>query len=305
MTMRLPDFIIVGAMKSGTSTLRDLLTLREDLFLPPGEVHFFSDESKYARGIEWYASLFSGSQSAVSVGEKTPTYSYLPHCAARIHQHLPNVKLVWLFREPVARTYSHYWHSVKNGSERLTFPRAIELEPERIVKDRWRGYQLRSTYHLEVERYLALFPRAQMHFLLLEHLLRDPLRETNALLAFLGVKPLEATPHLPRSNQTYIPKSRTAQWAIRRLFRLRTRPYQVLSKINRRAVPGYPRLDADIQAQLRKKFLEPNRKLAVLTGLDLSVWTTPSQPDGLARGSETTHPTVSPLPSSRTATPPE
>ncbi len=144
MTMRLPNFIIVGAMKSGTSTLRDLLTLRDDVFLPPGEVHFFSDDEKYARGMDWYASLFATAQTAVAVGEKTPTYSYLPECAVRIHQHLPDVKLVWLFRDPVARTYSHYWHSVKNGSERLSFHAAIETESDRVRKDRWRGYQLRK-----------------------------------------------------------------------------------------------------------------------------------------------------------------
>ena len=270
--MRLPNFIIVGAMKSGTSTLRDLLTLRDDIFLPAGEVHFFSDEKKYARGIEWYASLFASADGAAAVGEKTPTYSFVPECADRIHRHLPDVKLVWLFRNPVSRTYSHYWHSVKNGSERLSFRTAIQTESQRVLKDFWRGYQQRSLYHQQVEHYLRVFPKEQMHFLLLEHLLMNPLREVNPLLTFLGVEPLASAPPLPRSNQTFIPRSRTAQWAIRRLFEQRTPPYHVLSRFNRRTSPGYPAIDPGMRAQLRERFREPNRKLAEVTGLDLSLW---------------------------------
>lgn len=278
--MTLPNFIIVGAMKSGTSTLRDLLTLRHDVFLPPGEVHFFSDEDKYARGMAWYESLFSAATDAVAVGEKTPTYAYLPECAGRIHTALPEVKLVWLFRDPVARTYSHYWHSVKNGSERLPFRAAIATEADRVGKDPWRGYQRRSMYHEQVERYLKLFPRTQMHFLLLEHLLRDPLRETNSLLSFLGVERLAQAPPLPRSNQTFIPRNRTTQWAIRRVFRPRTRPYQFLSRFNRRATPGYPPLDPALRAQLRDTFVRPNQRLAELTGLDLAVWNAADRRNG-------------------------
>jgi hypothetical protein len=265
-------------MKSGTSTLRDLLTVRDDVFLPPGEVHFFSDEEKYARGIEWYASLFASANGAVAIGEKTPTYCYLPVCADRIHQHLPDVKLVWLLREPVARTYSHYWHSVKNGSERLSFQAAIESEEERVVKDRWRGYQLRSLYHQQVESYLRHFSMSQMHFLLMENLLKDPLPEVNGLLSFLGVEPLQSVPKLPRSNQTFIPRSRTIQWAIRRLFQQRTRPYRLLSGLNRRGEPGYPKLDPALRAKLRERFREPNRKLADLTGLDLTIWDADARP---------------------------
>jgi hypothetical protein len=161
---------------------------------------------------------------------------------------------------------------VKNGSERLAFAAAIETESHRVLKDRWRGYQLRSFYHQQVENYLRLFPKDQMHFLLLEDLLKDPMRQTNTLLRFLGVEPIAAVPTLPRSNQTFIPRSRTAQWVIRRMFQQRTRPYQFLSRLNRREAPGYPPLDPALRTRLRERFREPNRRLAELTGLDLSPW---------------------------------
>ena len=270
--MRLPNFIIVGAMKSGTSTLRDLLSLRDDVFIPPGEVHFFTNPQNYARGLEWYASLFESANGAAAIGEKTPTYSYVPECADRIHQHLPDVKLVWLFRNPVARTYSHYWHSVKNGSERLSFREAIEREPQRIVHDRWRGYQLRSVYHLQVENYLRVFPMEQMHFVVFEQLLKDPQRRVNDLLTFLGIEPVSVVPTLPRSNETFIPRSRTVQWLSRRLFGRGTRPSWIVTRFNRRRAPGYPPMDPAIRARLRERFVEPNRRLAELTGLDLSSW---------------------------------
>jgi hypothetical protein len=270
--MRLPNFIIVGAMKSGTSTLRDLLALRNDVFIAPGEVHFFSDPHKYARGLEWYASLFAGGNGAAAIGEKTPTYSFVPECADRIHRDLPNVKLVWLFRNPVSRTYSHYWHSVKNGSERLSFRDAIEREPQRVLTDRWRGYQLRSLYHRQVENYLRVFPREQMHFVVFEQLLKDPKRHINDLLAFLGIDPISAVPPLPRSNVTFIPRSRTIQWLSRQVFGRGNRPSWFITRFNRRRAPGYPVMDPALRAQLRERFVEPNRRLAELTGLDLSSW---------------------------------
>jgi hypothetical protein len=84
--MTLQNFSVVEAMKSGTLTLRDCLTLREEVFLPPGTVHFLRDDENYARGIESYGPLFADGVTAVVVGERTPTHSYLPECVGRLHQ---------------------------------------------------------------------------------------------------------------------------------------------------------------------------------------------------------------------------
>jgi hypothetical protein len=270
--MTLPNFLIVGAMKSGTSTLRDMLAELDSVHILPGEAHFFSDDEKYARGIDWYAEQFAGANGAIAVGEKTATYSYLPECVERIHSHLPDVKLVWIFRQPVSRTYSHYWHSVKNGNERLSFPAAIEQEPQRVSTDVWRGYQARSLYHEQVENYLRVFPRACMHFMLFEELLKSPLATMNALLTFLGAPELREPPAMQRSNETHIPRSRTVQWLARRMFDRRTSPYNLVNRLNRRSEPGYPRIDESTRARLLERFRDPTRRLAELTGLDLAAW---------------------------------
>lgn len=270
--MKLPNFLIVGAMKSGTSTLRDLLGDIDCIHIPPGEIHYFSDPDRFQRGLDWYADQFANANGAIAVGEKTVTYSYLPECADLIHRHLPDVKLVWIFRHPIARTYSHYWHSVKNGNERLSFRAAMEQEPKRMAADMWRGYQARSLYHEQVENYLRLFPRERMHFMLFEDLVSRPLETINPLLRFLGVPELKQAPSMRRSNMTFIPRSRTLQWMARRAFDRRTSPYNFVNKINRRNKPGYPKMEESIKAKLNDRFREPNRRLTELTGLDTSAW---------------------------------
>ena len=270
----LPNFLIVGAMKSGTSTLRDHLARIDDVFIPRAELHFFSNEDHYAKGIQWYERYFQGAEGRSAVGEKTATYSYLSHLPRRIHGHLPDAKLIWLFREPVARTYSHYWHSAKHGSEPLSFERAVKSEVSRVRRDIWRGYQLRSMYSQQVQSYLEVFPQKQMLFLLFEDLIRNPRATVNTVLRFLDVsaefKPLTTPLH---SNVTFAPRSTGVQWMARRLFGRGTRGWNLVQRLNKRMEPGYPRMSDALRHELRHRFEEPNRQLASLTGLDLSVWT--------------------------------
>lgn len=108
------DFIIVGAMKSGTSSLAFHLSNHPDIYMPESEVHFFNDDEAYEKGYQHYLNQFEYLQNKI-VGEKTPTYSYLKKCPERIYDFNANVKLIWIFRNPVDRAYSNYWHAVKRG----------------------------------------------------------------------------------------------------------------------------------------------------------------------------------------------
>ena len=274
----LPNFIIVGAMKAGTTTLHDYLAGIEDVWIAPGEIRYFSNERNYARGLEWYERLFDPGAGKLAIGEKSPAYSYLPKVPERIHRCLPGVKLIWIFRDPVARTYSHYWHAATRGKERLTFASAIARERERVRSNILLGYMKRSLYAEQVERYLGFFPREQMLFLLFEDLVREPAAVVNRVLDFLCVPHVLEAPRVARhSNVTRAPRLVSLQWVTRTLLR-RHHIAQLVQRVNRRAEPGYPRLSSEMRDQLAREFQEPNRALARLTGLDLGAWNQPGAP---------------------------
>lgn len=265
--MRLPNFLIVGTMKSGTTTLRDYLGTHPEVYLAPGEVQFFADDELYGRGLGWYESQFAGAGAARFIGEKCGTYCYYPRAAERLHSHLPNAKLIWLFREPIARAYSNYWHAVSRGKERLSFEDAVAREPTRGP---WRSYLQRSRYVDQVRNLLALYPREQMYFALFEDLASSPLSVLSGICRFLGVAPLESVSS-QRSNVTVIPRSRHVAWFAKRYLD-GTFPRRVIDRVNRRTKPGYPRLDAGLRTRLQADFVAHNLELAELTGLDLSAW---------------------------------
>ena len=110
--MKLPDFIIIGAAKAGTTSLYALLDRHPDIFMPAHkEPEFFARDDHYAKGIDSYATLFEGATPHQQVGEASTLYSLAPffgHTAGRIKAHLPQVKLIYVMREPVARAYSFY-----------------------------------------------------------------------------------------------------------------------------------------------------------------------------------------------------
>ena len=138
-----PNFVIVGIMKSGTTSLADLLSANEQIFIPEKELHFFDNygghKDRWSLGLSWYKKQFLNASSAQLIGEKTPTYSYLNDVPKRIFETLPNVKLIWIFRNPINRTYSNYWHAVISGIENKSFNYAINNESKRIKKNIWLG----------------------------------------------------------------------------------------------------------------------------------------------------------------------
>jgi hypothetical protein len=269
----LPNFFIVGAMKSGTSTLHDYLRDIEEIYMAEGEPHFFSDDDKFRQGLSWYSQLFTAGAACQAIGEKTATYSYLPVACERMHACLPQARLIWIFRDPVRRAYSHYWHSVKNGSERLSFAKAIAREERRVVKDVWRGYVKRSLYIEQVERFLQYYPKSQMLFLMFEEMLADPPAAVNQVLEFLDIpRTVPSVPAERQSNTTYIPRSRLLQWAAARLFGRGSRAYHFVKRRNMRSQPGYPPMSDELRRELTERFAAPNERLAELTGLDVGQW---------------------------------
>lgn len=197
----LPDWLIIGAMKSGTSTLYGLLA-RHPRVAPAveKEVHFF--DVHYDRGPDWYRSCFPPRDGALSRGEASPYYLFHPHCPRRVASVVPEVRLVVLLRNPVERAYSHYQHMVRDGLETLPFQAALELEADRVVPEHHRllreplalstahrnhSYLTRGLYAEQLEGWLEHFPREQLLVLQAESFFADPLAGYARVLRFLDL----------------------------------------------------------------------------------------------------------------------
>lgn len=203
----LPDFLIIGGQKCGTTSLHNYLvehplvgrSLRK-------EVHFF--DIFFDRGVGWYRSYFPtrfekqrGGPRWVT-GESSPYYLFHPHAPSRIRRLLPNVKLIAMLRNPVDRAWSHYHHVPLRAFEPLGFEEAIEAEPERLSGEtkkmladekysswvhQWQSYLARGLYADQLVTWLSLFPREQILIIRSEDFFEDPASSYKETLAFLGL----------------------------------------------------------------------------------------------------------------------
>jgi hypothetical protein len=275
---RLPDFLIVGAMKSGTCSLRDSLRMHPDIHMYPREVHFFNRDENYARGLEWYsqcvtAGLAGQPAAKTLIGEKTPAYCCIPGCAERIRSAMPDARLIWILRNPVRRAYSHYLHRRRTGYELLSLRAALAREPARVrASGPAVGYVERGKYVVQIEAYLRWFPLSQMHFLLFERFIADPATELGRITDFLGLPAFETSPPRMHSHPSRVPGLVPGVWLAHKLFGKGHRMHRLAMKLSD-AVPGRrPAFPDDIRQDLAERFAPFNNRLAELTGLDLSPW---------------------------------
>lgn len=194
--MPLPNFICVGAQKSGTTTLYDILVQHPDIFLPEiKETKFFHDNNKYEKGLSFYEeNFFKAWKGEKAIGEIDPEYMYFESVPERIYRTLgKDVKLIFMLRNPVDRAYSHYWMSLKRGYETETFERAVELEGERLIRDEFHknhfSYVDRGFYAKQIKRYLTYFCVENMFFVVFEEDFLNNRRLTiEKILTYTGVR---------------------------------------------------------------------------------------------------------------------
>lgn len=208
----LPDFIIIGAQRCGTTSLYKYLSQHPDVHPSfPKEIHYFSNH--YQQGINWYRSHFplqwrkknneNNGKRAFITGEATPYYLAHPHAARRISQTLPQALLIVLLRDPVERAYSHYYHEVQMGVETLSFEDAIQKEAERLHQELEKmigdenyrsfnyqhySYLARGIYADQIQIWMRYFTPQAMLFLNSEKLESDPTKAYRMVTDFLGLR---------------------------------------------------------------------------------------------------------------------
>jgi len=195
-----PTFLIAGAPRSGTTWLYHLLDRHPDVYMAKPvrpEPKFFLVDELYERGFQHYVDTwFDGADAYAAAGEKTTNYLESARAAERIHRHLPDVKLVFILREPAQRAYSNWAWSRMNRMETLDFATALEQEDERerMVPSHLRyarphAYFSRGLYATLLRPYLDLFRRDQVLCLKFEEIILKPSELACRLHRFLGVAP--------------------------------------------------------------------------------------------------------------------
>ena len=162
--IRKPNFMCIGAAKSGTTTLYDILRQHNDIFIPSfKEPHFFDIPSVYENGLKWYLkTYFSNVKNEKCIGDFTPTYLFEKEAPKRIFNYLgPDMKFIVILRNPVDRAYSHYLHSKRDEHEHLNFEEAILTKPDErdYLTFLRRSYIEQGQYFDMLSRYLEFFSK--------------------------------------------------------------------------------------------------------------------------------------------------
>jgi hypothetical protein len=253
----LPDFIIIGAAKCGTTSLYDYLIQHPDIY--PAlrkETKFF--DVHFQMGITWYRSNFPFKffkfivekiqKKKFLTGEATPAYLHNYHCANRIHKELPNTKLIIILRNPIDRAFSDYQMRVRGNHENRSFLDVIKFEENLLadgidlLKDekyfkygaKFRPYLSWGRYFDELEPWQKLFPKDNFLFLKTQDLNKNPLTTLNRVFEFLDIKPFEI---------------------------------KNLEKLN---VGKYEKLDEEIRNHLIEHFKKHNKKLEEYLGINFN-----------------------------------
>lgn len=289
----LPNFIVIGAAKAGTTALYWYLAEHPAVFMSPvKETNYFAYGLDAKGGLLYgdpdvhrfpiktfpeYEQLFGEAGGAEAIGEASPIYLECPQAATRIRERLPAVQLICSIRHPVDRAYSDYLMYLRRRGRLFDPSRELTADAHwALPNSRWMQV---SRYHEQLARYFAAFPRNQIHVILFDDLKRHPAAVVQDVYQVIGVDPGFVpdfdTPHaiggMPASRllegffttsaissaiRPWVPKQAT-NWVKR------------LRKRNMREAPPLP---AELKRTLTAHFQEDIRSTSQLIGRDLQHW---------------------------------
>ena len=298
--LMMPNFFVVGAARSGTSSLNRYLRQHPEIFIPPRkEVHFFAAQyfpctgpgdggmnRLVIRDEDQYAKLFDGVTTEKAIGETSAFYLCLPGTAERIAQAVPNARIIIILREPVARAYSAYMFLARDGREKLEFAEGLSREKERKqqgFEPMW-WYKELSLYSSQVQHYLEVFGPERVKVLLYEEFYADPGQALRDVFAFLGVKEDVVIDTSVRYNPAGVAKSRRLYALLNHFIREPSAweqwiksliPRQLRITLATKAVGLLVQpvpMDLELRVQLKPYFVEEVAKLEELLHRELRCW---------------------------------
>jgi len=292
----LPNFFVVGAARSGTSSLDRYLSQHPEIYITPKkETHFFAHDlfPSYFKGPGderlnqslireegEYAQLFAGVAAEKAIGESSAFYLCLPGVAERIAQAVPDARIIMILREPAERAYSAYMLLVRDGRETLSFEEGLSREAERRqqgYEPMW-WYKELSLYSSQVQRYLEVFGRERVKVLLYEEFYTHPEQSLREVFAFLGVREDVPINTSVRYNVSGAPKSRRLHTLLYKLIdnpnslAKRVKPALAWKAMGKFLLRPNPKMNPQTNAQLREYFAEDVTKLEDLLDRDFACW---------------------------------
>jgi Sulfotransferase family len=308
--MKLPNFLIIGAPKCGTTSLYAYLKQHPQVFMTiPKEPTFFGNEgtdglfngphdedrayhSRVITNFTDYHALFDRVTNEKAIGEASIYYLYLPKAPEQIKKYVPNVTMFAVLRNPADRAYSAYLHVVRQARERRSFADSLREEPKRI-QQKWNPlwhFKAMGFYYEQAKRYFETFGRDQIHIYLYEDLQREPLPLIKQVFEILGVDSAFIPDTSTRYKKSYVPKNPTMEMVLHRTKAkieftkrywprpLRWRAQNMKDFIDRIAKSNQispPRMPDEVRTSLLEEYRDDILRLGDLLRRDLSHWCSP------------------------------
>jgi len=286
----LPNFIIVGAPKAGTTSLYHYLSEHPEVFMSePKEVNYFSKEEIEQQGLYYqdfkatdlksYEALFSTVSNEIAIGEGSVSYLFYPKTPTKIKEVVPNVKIIILLRDPVARAYSHYLMDFRMGLVNLSFEDVVyKTGSHNKIDLYYQQYVELGLYYDQVRRYIDTFGADSVKIYLQDDLKKDPHHIIVDLYNFIGVKSSFTADTNQQHNTFSMPKNRL----IHKLYSsyiFRTLTKNILNEKLKEKVKDIfferkkkPTLHNETKQYLQKIYTEDIKRLESLINQDLSLW---------------------------------
>jgi len=273
-----PNFIIAGAAKSGTTSLVDILREHPKIFFPieypSAEIHFFDNDDNYEKGIDYYKHFFKSAKEDQIKGEKTPAYSWL-FVPERMKEHLPDVKLIWMFRNPVNRAYSHWKMYAWNGIEKNSFEDSLLMEENRLKEHPMWGYKQQGEYINVLKEYSKYYSKDNMLILIFEDFVLHPEENINRITDFLGVERLNTIKHSHKLKAKF-PKHIYLQYIFRKIAlnirpaRYRGQIFRFMQSLNEGI--NSPKIKPQTKDSLNNYYKKFNKELEIFLNYEIKEW---------------------------------
>jgi hypothetical protein len=271
----LPNLIVIGAQKCGTSVLHYYLSLHPEVSMSkPKELNFFIEERNWPRGVDWYRAQFDA--DARVRGEASPNYTAFPQhqgVPERMHSVVPGARLIYMVRDPLERIAAHWVHNYAKRREKGTLAETL-VHPNT-------SYLTRSLYAMQLERYLTLYSKDQVLVFQQSELRYQRTETLRRIFEFIGVDPDFTHPRFEQERHQTSGKTRATRLAVRleklgRSRRGRRLPANFWLVLDDRLPLRRQIKRPDVRAALPPEALEQLRddaeRLRELTGRDFSNW---------------------------------
>jgi hypothetical protein len=271
----LPNLVVIGAQKCGTSGLHYQLGLHPEIWMSrPKELNFFIEERNWARGVDWYRACFDA--RARVRGESSPNYTAYPQhlgVPERMRSLIGDAKLVYVVRDPLDRIAAHWVHNYAKRREKGDLSATLTHANT--------SYVVRSEYHMQLQRFLAHYPLDRILVLEQEELRTQPVETLRRVFEFAGVDPGFTHPQIGKERHQTSRKMRASRLAVRLERMSRSRPGRLMpknlwlaidEKLPMRRSIERPDVRAALGPEVLQVLREDAERLRELTGRRFESW---------------------------------